>query len=581
MSSFLPQHDPDPEARREDLDRRRRQYQYCYDYISPLAMIKDVPIHEQPSLDWLLMFTDRALDLLGNLIENEKDKKVLARHRRRKARFKELAGLKKPNVKKLLEYLEDYIAKTLPSIRPRSVDFYAEIFRKIELPAIHKDYARDDVFARLRLAGPNPLVIQRIAALDDRFPVTEKVYRSVMPDDSLEAAGSEGRLYLADYEILSFIENGSYPFPRKYIYAPLALFAVDQITRQLTPIAIQARQEPGKDNPIFTPHDGTGWLIAKTIVEAADANHHEAVSHLGRTHLLIEPFVVATHRNLAPSHPVNRLLTPHFEGTLAINHAAQGILLSPGRGVDQLLGGTIESSRLAAVKAVRGWAFEDAMPPRLFAARGVDDPSLLPDYPYRDDAIALWRAIHGWVEDYLRIYYASDAEVQDDGELAEWIRELGAHGGGRAAGIASSLTGIDHLADTLALIIYTSSVQHAAVNFPQYDLMSYCPAKPLALYAPAPTSKAGLSEDDLLDMLAPKSAALTQQAIMYLLGSSQYTTLGEYRPGHFRDQRVEAPLTTFSARLATIGEAIELRNRDGHHSYKSLLPSSIPQSINI
>ena len=581
MSTFLPQHDPDPEDRQEELTERRRQYQYCYQHISPLAMIENVPIKEQPSLTWLLMFMDRALDLLGNLIEVEKDNKALAQYRKRHLQFKKLASLGTPNVKKLLEYLQDCIEKTIPSSRPQSFDYYADIFRKIELPAIHKDYTQDASFARMRIAGSNPVVIARIPTLDDRFPVTEDIYRSVVDGDTLDAAGKEGRLYLADYRILSFIENGSVPFPQKYIYAPLALFAVDKTTRQLRPVAIQARQEPGKDNPIFTPHDGPGWLIAKTIVETADGNYHEAVSHLGRTHLFVEPFVVATHRNLAPNHPLNLLLVPHFEGTLAINNAAQSVLVAPGRGVDQLMGGTIDSDRLAAVKGLRGFPFNEAMPPKLFAARGVDDPALLPEYPYRDDALAYWGAIRDWVASYLRIYYRTDAEMRADAELGEWIRDLGAHDGGRVPGIDRSITEFSYLVDTVALILYTSSVQHAAVNFPQADLMSYCPNMPLALYAPAPTRKEGLTEQDYFDMLPPKSAAITQQAIMTLLGSVHYTTLGEYPRRHFRDRRVAAPLEAFQARLRTVGDTIKLANRGRQQPYTTLLPAAIPQSINI
>ena len=581
MSTFLPQHDPEPEARREELAERRRNYEYCYDYISPLAMIKKVPIKEQPSLKWLLMFMDRALQLLGNLIEIEKDQKTLAKHRRRHAQFAKMASLGTPDVKKLLEYLEDCLAKTIPSERPESFDYYADIFRMIRLPAVHKDFAEDEVFARMRVAGPNPVIITRVAELHDRFPVTETIYRAVMGDDTLDAAGKEGRLYLADYGILSFVENGSFPFPQKYVYAPLALFAVDKTTRRLRPVAIQARQEPGEDNPIFTPHDGTGWLIAKTIVETADGTFHEPVSHLARTHLFVEPFVVATHRNLAPSHPLHLLLVPHFEGTLAINNAAQGVLVAPGRGVDQLLGGTIDSDRLAAVKGARGLPFNEAMPPRQFAARGVDDPALLPDYPYRDDALAYWGAIRDWVADYLGIYYRSDAEVRADPELADWIREVGSHDGGRVSGIDRSIESFAYLVDTVALVLYTSSVQHAAVNFPQYDLMSYCPNMPLALYAPAPRSKEGITEQDYLDMLPPKTAALTQQAILYLLGSIHYTTLGEYPRRHFHDHRVAAPLKAFGARLRTIGDRIKLENRGRRQPYTTLLPGSIPQSINI
>ena len=57
------------------------------------------------------------------------------------------------------------------------------------------------------------------------------------------------------------------------------------------------------------------WDKAKTAVQAADGNYHEAVSHLGQTHLVVEAFVMATENQLS-GHPVAKLLQPHFEGTL-------------------------------------------------------------------------------------------------------------------------------------------------------------------------------------------------------------------------------------------------------------------------
>ena len=43
-------------------------------------------------------------------------------------------------------------------------------------------------------------------------------------------------------------------------------------------------QQPGPDNPVFTPDGSIDWLLARTVVESADGNYHQAVSHLGRSH---------------------------------------------------------------------------------------------------------------------------------------------------------------------------------------------------------------------------------------------------------------------------------------------------------
>ena len=156
--------------------------------------------------------------------------------------------------------------------------------------------------------------------------------------DSLEKSVADGRLYLADYSVFDGALNGSFPAAQKFNYAPLALFAVPPGGQSLVPVAIQCAPQPGPDNPIFLPRDGDSWLIAKTIVQIADANFHEVVSHLGRTHLFIEPFIIATHNQLSPTHPLFVLLTPHFEGTLAINDAASRKLIVSRSLVDAIVG---------------------------------------------------------------------------------------------------------------------------------------------------------------------------------------------------------------------------------------------------
>ena len=63
-------------------------------------------------------------------------------------------------------------------------------------------------------------------------------------------------------------------------------------------------------SPVFTPANGVAWEIAKVHLQVSDGNHHELFSHLGRTHLVVEAFAMATPRRLAPEHPLEVLLLP-------------------------------------------------------------------------------------------------------------------------------------------------------------------------------------------------------------------------------------------------------------------------------
>lgn len=586
MSAFLPQKDPDRDGREKDLEGKRDEYRYSYTHVSPLALVDHLPMRDEFSREWMRVVSHSVIRGLANYAEVAGTLPAPFRGRADRLLALRLVELGRGSVRWLRGLIGGSLRKQwqeggLPG-RPEGLDAYARLFRAIGLPPIHRDYHRDDVFAEMRVGGPNPVMLRRVSALDDRFPVTEAIYQGVLPGDSLAAAAAEGRLYLADFAMLKDIQNGRFPVIPKYIYAPLALFAVNKATGKLAPVAIQCKQRPGPDNPIFTPDDGYNWLIAKTIVGIADGNVHEAVTHLARTHLFVEPFVVSTIRQLGSNHPLFLLLTPHFEGTTAINRAAWRYLISDTGPVDKLLGGTIDATRELAAGGLQSYIFREAMLPTALKARGVDDPQLLPNYPYRDDALLLWDAIRRWVSDYVALYYASDVDVSQDTELAAWAAELVSSDGGRLKGIGrdGKLDTRDELIDTATLIIYICSVQHAAVNFPQYDLMSYAPAMPLAGYRPAPTTKKGGTPADYLAMLPPLEIAELQMELAYLLGSVYYNTLGDYRRGHFDDPRVQAPLAAFQKRLAEIGTTIRKRNQT-RRSYEYLIPGKIPQSINI
>lgn len=474
-----------------------------------------------------------------------------------------------------------------------SIEAYGNQFQTIVVPNVEGDSMTDATFARMRIAGPNPLLLTRVrSALPDNFPVSPRRFKE-LTGYGLDEAIASGRAYLVDYAPLAALVAGEGFAGQKYTCAPLALFALSEDREVLSPVAIQLGQNSDDQTPVFYPDQGTAWEIAKIHVQSADGNYHELISHLGLTHLLIEPFAVATHRNLAQRHPVFLLLLPHFQGTLFINWSALVSLIAPGGAVDSLLAGTIESDWRVTTHAVKTVNFNDHLLPKNLKDRGVDDLALLPGYPYRDDATLLWKAIETWVGDYLHIYYKTDADVVGDWELQSWFRDLVSSKGGCVNGLGElgeggerGLFTIAYLTRVLTMVIFTSSVQHATVNFPQLYVMSYAPAMPLATYAPPPTRlDPDLPPEAVLDHLPPLEMANYQLLLGHLLGNVYFTRLGQYDRHQrsspwFKDPRVNAPLEQFQRNLVEIEAAIAKRNLQ-RPLYETLLPSRIPQSINI
>jgi arachidonate 15-lipoxygenase len=585
VDPVLPQDETDPSERLSQLAAAAEIYRYDHEALAPVALAAEVPEVEEPSLGWRLLVAQRMITLAHNSAEVDESHGD-GRGNPATVLLELFKAGKKGGMKGIHEEVTQLARRGMSGGRPESLEDYAALFQELELPTVASHYREDATFAEQRVSGANPVWLRRADELPDHFPVGEEEFQASQAGDSLAAARAEGRLYLADYAVLDGLECGDYPAAQKFLNAPLALFVVPpKGSRDLQPVAIQVDQRPGPEAPIVTPRDGWAWLDAKTRVQSADGNCHQAISHLGRTHLPLDAVVLATHRQLARRHPVFLLLQPHLEGTLSINESANTSLLAPEGGVEVVMAGTNEASRAVAAKAASEWSLDDAALPRDLELRGVDDAEAFPNYPYRDDGLLIWSAIADWVQSYLALYYPDDAHVQQDRELQAWVAELISPDYGRLRGLGQSgrIRTRDYLAHVLTTLIFTASAGHAAVNFPQCTAMTYVPNWPLASFTP---SRAGpLSEQDYLDLLPPLDVAHMQVSLGYLLGSIYYTQLGHYPKtlvfDYFSDARVRTPERRFTDRLAEIESQIEVRNQTRRAPYPHLLPSRIPQSTNL
>jgi arachidonate 15-lipoxygenase len=480
----------------------------------------------------------------------------------------------------------------------KTVAQYDALFVTIEKPAIAQQLHDDDTFAYMRVGGPNPMLLAKALALPAKFPLTDAQYRQAMgSDDSLLAAASAGRLYLLDYEGLGGIAPAG-PVDKPltgtgYGYAPIALFARPKNGRSLVPVAIQCGQDPST-GPIFVRVDDPtnveaywAWQSAKTAVQVADFGYHEMFVHLGRTHLMSEAFAMATRRQLANAHPLNRLLAPHLEGAMFINEAATLIIMAPLTTGDAILAAPIDTLQRECGRDRLAHDFYRSMLPDDLRARGVDDVDQLPDYPYRDDALLVWNAIVQWVGEYVAVYYASDSDVTGDYELRAWASELSLSG--KVKGF-TPITTRSQLVSVVTAIVFNASAQHAAVNFPQSSVMTYAPFSAGAGGAAAPAGAAGQAESSWSQLLPARLAAQEQILLFHILGGVYYRLLGEYRDNAFPylpvllDPAITVaggPLDRFRAALAAVESTIRQRNLARTRPYETLLPSRIPSSTNI
>jgi arachidonate 15-lipoxygenase len=169
-------------------------------------------------------------------------------------------------------------------------------------------------------------------------------------------------LFVVDYQALvKFTPAAS--SPPKYVMGSMALFEIPEDEKvknrqSIVPVCIQLISKNGTKKLFYPTDKPASWKIAKTIFQSHDGDYHEAVTHLGRTHLVQEIFMVATYRRLPPTHKIFILLKPHFEGTAFINDSADKKLISPGGVVEQLVSQSIlEIQTLVAAETLKVFVY--------------------------------------------------------------------------------------------------------------------------------------------------------------------------------------------------------------------------------
>ena len=485
---------------------------------------------------------------------------------------------------------------SLENLQPfQSLDDYAALFPVLPLPDIAQNFRDDHVFARQRLSAPNPMELRNVLTLDydirDKFEITEDIFKAVLSaktgrkriNKTLDKVIKEGGLFVTDYGVLDNLQ----PAENKFFTAPIALYLTERIRGdfQLIPIAIQLGQVPG-ESLVCTPLDGVDWTLAKLITQTADHYVHQLYRHLGQAHLVMEAIALATARELAARHPVNVLLKPHFEFTMAINNFADEVLINPGGLVDIVFPGTLESSLQLTEKGISDYFqnFSKFALPNNLRERGVDNRSRLRDFPYRDDGLLIWNSLENYVSRYIGIYYKSNRDIRQDSELQNWLQTLRKpvnEGGFGVVSLPEKLTNRDQLIEILTQIVFTGGPQHSAIALIQYQYMAFPPNMPGALYQPAPTTKGKFADENSLTTFLPgvnPSAAQVRliSNVSTKLDPKAFTDFGK---NSFQDPRAIRVLKSLQNRLEVVERRIERRNKRRKECYSVFLPSRIPNSV--
>ncbi|XP_074480565.1 arachidonate 12-lipoxygenase, 12S-type [Sebastes fasciatus] len=466
------------------------------------------------------------------------------------------------------------------------LDDFKRIFWKLRSPIAEycMDHWKEDWFFGYQcMNGSNPRMIQRCKKLPENFPVVaDMVQSSMAPRTNLDKELKAGNIYLLDFAIMDGIPTNTIRGKLQYIAAPLCLL-YQHPDDGLIPIAIQLDQTPGLDTPIFLPKDPPlAWLSAKMWVRHSEFQVFQVLSHLLRTHLVVEVFCVATLRQLPAVHPIYKLLAPHLRYTLEINVRGRTQLISPNGIFKRVVSTGGDGLLILAQREYKVLTYRSLQPNNDFNDRGV---SQLPNYFYREHGLMVWEAILSFVSGMVNLYYQSDRDVQEDLELQAWIRDIAQEGFTELPnfGLPSKLSTREELSTLLSVSIFTSTAQHAATNNGQFDWCAWVPNTPCTMRHPPPTDKDAVTMEMIMDTLPDVSQSCVQMAITWHLGRAQPDAipLGQYTEEHFTEGQAQELIDRFRAELKEIEGHIMSQNEGLELPYLFLLPSRIENSITI
>ncbi|XP_055757106.1 polyunsaturated fatty acid 5-lipoxygenase-like isoform X2 [Salvelinus fontinalis] len=467
-----------------------------------------------------------------------------------------------------------------------NLDDFKRCFWKLRSPISEycmEHWKEDSFFGYQCLNGSNPRMIQCCKKLPGNFPVSgDMVQGSLAPRTTLEKELKAGNIYLVDYAIMDGVPTNVIRGKPQYIAAPLCLL-YEHPDQGLIPIAIQLGQTPGLDTPIFLPKNPPlAWLLAKIWVRHSEFQVFQLLSHLLRTHLVVEVFCVSTLRQLPAVHPVYKLLAPHLRYTLEINCRGRTQLLSADGIFKRVVSTGGEGLLILAQNEYKVLTYRSLQPYQDFQQRGA---SKLRNYFYREYSLMLWDAIHSFVSGMVSLYYHYDSDVVEDTELQAWIKDIAEEGFVDVPrfGLARELHNKTELITLLSVAIFTSSVQHAATNNGQFDWCAWVPNTPCTMRHPPPTDKDAVTMEMIMDTLPDVSQTCLEMAITWHLGRPQPDAipLGQYREQYFTESQAQEVIGKFRQELKEIEEHILTQNEGLELPYLFLLPSRIENSITI
>lgn len=371
----------------------------------------------------------------------------------------------------------------------------------------------DDMFVQQRLAGPCPFLLKHVTGAGDegvgmRWDQLRKLLNQTYDFDGAvnRALGTVGdgtlNEHVANGDVYVLYENDSDDVKTKprdsfhqvtgrslmNVTSPITLLALTP-RGDLKLVAIQ--MDSRNTSEVFSPaSDAESWMMAKSMVNLVEQNYCQSVWHLSHVHFSSSVYCNIFQSHFSDLHPLFQIMRHHCEGTTP-HIALSWPIVAPQGPIDKFSAvGNEEVVRVALKTKRNHYHYGLLAYDELLRTRGLDSQRIR-YHPFREDGKILWEAFQLFAEDFVDVFYRSDADVAEDEELQSFANEVSAEGrkapfGGRGGvrGFPAEFRTRGEVVVFVKRFIWLVAM-HAAVNYPMEPWYTFVPLSPSKLYVDA------------------------------------------------------------------------------------------------
>jgi arachidonate 15-lipoxygenase len=253
------------------------------------------------------------------------------------------------------------------------------------------------------------------------------------------------------------------------------LFREDPVRRALQAYRIECDLGNGEIEPTDPE-----WEQACKIALCAASTHLSLVRHFNWVHLAGgAQLAIATRNSLRSDHPLFRLLWPYIFGTMQSNDMVTRGQMAPGGDFETTFSFT-QKGMCELFDDTYGQYQHSVNDPETDGdSRGLRGVSF--ETPTQQNLEQLFKVMHDFVRDYLKIYYTDTKAIEDEAEVMEWLDALNTLLPNGVGMSRKDLTW-DTFARMLAGQLYLVTVQHEILGSCMWNYQLWIHREPARIY---------------------------------------------------------------------------------------------------